>query len=170
MDSIWSSPFLAKTRKQRPSESRHTPWGAQGSRACAGTEPPFLVCCAVVSSGSRASSRALLSDFLGSVSTRGRAEHLAHRFLTAGFPTKHRWALPGIKLGAMESSELNFLQENVCCQAGSPGEHFSCMTHRVFRDPAPFKGDLFTSMCRFLGFYSGLWGGWSIYSECMGLS
>ena len=44
------------------------------------------------------------------------------------------------------------------------------MTHRVFRDPAPFKGDLFTSMCRFLEFYSGLWGGWSIYSEGMGFS
>lgn len=44
------------------------------------------------------------------------------------------------------------------------------MTHGIFRDLAPFKGDLFTSMCRFLEFYSNLWGGWSIYSECMGLS
>ena len=58
----------------------------------------------------------------------------------------------------------------MCCQVRLPRGHFKGMTHGVFRDPAPFKGDLFTSMCRFLELYSGLWGGWSIYSEYMDIS
>jgi hypothetical protein len=45
----------------------------------------------------------------------------------------------------------------VCCQVGLPRGHLSCMTHGVFRDPAPFKGDLFTRVGRvFFEFYSCL--------------
>lgn len=97
-------------------------------------------------------------------------------FLTAGFPPNTDGLFPAAELGAPESSELNFffLNRKNAAKLGPPRGHFSCMTHggvqRLFRDPAPFKGDLFTSMCRFLDFYSGSWGGWSIYSECMGFS
>lgn len=51
-----------------------------------------------------------LSDWLGEGfhQVKGIAFGLAV-FLIARFPTKHRWALPGIELGAMESSEPNFL-------------------------------------------------------------
>ena len=43
-------------------------------------------------------------------------------FPTAGFTTQRRWALPGIELGATESSELNFLQEIRAAKSGSPGD------------------------------------------------
>lgn len=43
----------------------------------------------------------------------------------------------------------------MCCLVRLPRGHFSCVSHGVFRDPTPFKGDLFISMCRFLAFYSG---------------
>ena len=57
---------------------------------------------------------------------KGRAFGLTG-FPTAGFPTKHRWALPGIELGASESSELNFFFFNRKMRAaklGSPGGTF----------------------------------------------
>lgn len=43
--------------------------------------------------------------------------------LTAGFPTKNRWALPGMELGAMESSKLNFFNKKMhAAKSGSPGD------------------------------------------------
>lgn len=62
----------------------------------------------------------LLSDFL---QVKGIAFGLID-FLTAGCPTKHRWALPDIELGAMESSNLNFFFNRKMCAAksGSMGD------------------------------------------------
>ena len=71
-------------------------------------EPPFLVYCFFYFSSMTL--LIVLSGFLGEPfrQVRGIASGLTG-FLTDGFPTKHRWALLGIELGATESSELNFL-------------------------------------------------------------